>query len=205
MTCDADSIDDWLATEVAFTTVRPLPTTPLPAQGQAPATLSSGVKLEGHPSLRAKARLASAPLATRDIGNVTLPRLLCDDPSICQPLTFTASRGSDPGLSVLELTDVNDPALVTPDAPLRVTVPLALQTNEHVLPVAYDGEFFLPLGRVGKPIRGRDRDCPRPAASATGRCTVAHRGNQDLLPEGDQQGGRPGFPVPDPGRGRRIA
>ena len=145
---DADSIDDWLATEVSFTTVRPLPTTPLAAQGQAAATLSSGVKLEGHPSLIGKARLASAPLSTRDIGNITLPSLLYDDPSVCQPLTFTASRGSDPGLSVLELTDVNDPALVTPDAPLRVTVPLTLQTNEHVLPVAYDGEFFLPLGRV---------------------------------------------------------
>ena len=118
------------------------------AQGQAAATLGSGVKLEGHPSLKAKARLATAPLSTRDIGNITLPRLLYDDPSVCQPLTFTASRGSDPGLSVLELTDVNDFALVTPDAPLRMTVPLALQTNEHVVPVAYDGEFFLPLGRV---------------------------------------------------------
>ncbi len=145
---DADSIDDWRATEVSFTTVRPLPTTPLAAKGQAAVTLGSGVKLEGHPSLKAKARLASAPLSTRDIGYITLPRLLYDDPSVCQPLTFTASRGSDPGLSVLELTDVNDPALVTPDAPLRMTVPLALQTNEHVVPVAFDGEFFLPLGRV---------------------------------------------------------
>ena len=27
-------------------------------------------------------------------------------------------------------------------------VPLALQRNEHVVPVASDGEFFLPLGRV---------------------------------------------------------
>jgi len=63
-------------------------------------------------------------------------------------LTFSVSRGSDPGLSVLELTDVNDSSVVTPDAPLRMTVPLGLQTNEHVVPVAFDGEFFLPLGRV---------------------------------------------------------
>ncbi len=139
---DADSIDDWMTTEVSFTTVRPLPATPLAAQGQAAATLGSGVKLEGHPSLEGKARLASAPLSTRDIGNITLPRLLYDDPSVCQPLRFTTSRGSDPGLSVLELTDVNDTSLVTPDAPLRVTVPMALQTNEHVVPVAYDAEFF---------------------------------------------------------------
>ena len=145
---EAEVIDDWQATEVSFTTVRPLPTTPVPANGQPAAAMNGGVKLEGHPSLKAKARLSTAPLSTRDLGNITLPRLLYDDPSVCQPLTFTASRGSDPGLSVLELTDVNDFALVTPDAPLRMTVPLALQTNEHVVPVAYDGEFFLPLGRV---------------------------------------------------------
>jgi Caspase domain len=145
---DATSIDDWMATEIAFTTVRPLPTTPLAAHGQRPAILSSGVKLEGHPSLKAQARLMSEPLATRDLKNITLPRLLCDEPSVCRPLTFTASRGSDPGLSVLELTEVSDPALVTPVAPLKVIVPLALYANEHVLPVAYDGEFFLPLGRV---------------------------------------------------------
>ena len=77
-----------------------------------------------------------------------MPRLLYDDPSVCQPLTFTTSRGSDPGLSVLELTEVNDASLVTPDSPLRLSVPLALQSNEHVVPVAFDGEFFLPLGRV---------------------------------------------------------
>ncbi|MGZ3396350.1 MAG: DUF7379 domain-containing protein, partial [Isosphaeraceae bacterium] len=145
---EPESIDDWQATEVSFTTVRPLATKSVPTAGQAAAELAGGVKLEGHPALHAKARLSTAPLSTRDLGNITLPRLLYDDPSVCQPLTFTVSRGSDPGLSVLELTDVNDPALVTPDAPLRMTVPLALQTNEHVVPVAYDGEFFLPLGRV---------------------------------------------------------
>ncbi|MGZ6053614.1 MAG: lipase family alpha/beta hydrolase [Isosphaeraceae bacterium] len=145
---EPESIDDWQATEVSFTTVRPLATKSVPTVDQAAAELAGGVKLEGHPALHAKARLSTAPLSTRDLGNITLPRLLYDDPSVCQPLTFTVSRGSDPGLSVLELTDVNDPALVTPDAPLRMTVPLALQTNEQVVPVAYDGEFFLPLGRV---------------------------------------------------------
>ena len=143
-----EAIDDWQASEVSFTTVRPLATTSVPAPGQAAAALAAGVTLKGHPALKAKARLATASLSTRDLGNVTLPRLLYDDPSVCQPLSFSVSRGSDPGLSVLELTDVNDPALVTPRAPLRVSVPFSLQTNEHVVPVSYDGEFFLPLGRV---------------------------------------------------------
>jgi len=145
---EPEAIDDWQATEVSFTTVRPLATTSVPAAGQAAAALAGGIKLEGHPALKAKARLSTAPLATRDLAHVTLPRLLYDDPNVCQPLMFTTSRGSDPGLSVLELTDVNDPTLVTPDAPLRVSVALPLQSNEHVVPVAYDGEFFLPLGRV---------------------------------------------------------
>jgi hypothetical protein len=145
---EAAAIDDWQTSEVSFTTVRPLPTTPVPAHGQPGATLTGGVKLGAHQKLKARARLSSAPLATRDLKNVTVPRLLYDDPSVCQPLTFTVSRGSDPGLSVLELTDVNDPSVVTPDEPLRITVPMPLQSNEHVVPVAFDGEFFLPLGRV---------------------------------------------------------
>jgi pimeloyl-ACP methyl ester carboxylesterase len=144
---DTTAIDDWQATEVAFTTVRPLATTPLGGAGQA-VTLAGGVKIQGHAGLKANARLATAPLSTRDLGNITLPRLLYDDPSVVQPLKFTASRGNDPGLSVLELTDVSDPSVVTPEAPLRLTAPLSLAANEHVLPLAFDGEFFLPLGRV---------------------------------------------------------
>ena len=140
-------IDDWQATEVSFTTVRPLATTTLAEPGRT-ITLAGGVEVQGHPGLKARARLATAPLSTRDLGNIKLPRLLYDDPSIVQPLTFTASRGNDPGLSVLELTDVADPSVVTPQAPLRLSVPMSLGLNEHVLPVAYDGEFFLPLGQV---------------------------------------------------------
>ena len=119
--------------------------------------MAGGVKVEGHPGLKASARLATGPLATRDLGNIKLPRLLYDDPSVVQPLTFTASRGNDPGLSVLELSDVGDSSVVTPQAPLRVSVPMALGLNEHVLPVAFDGEFFLPLGRV----ESRSRTNPR--------------------------------------------
>jgi hypothetical protein len=142
------AIDDWQATEVSFTTVRPLATTPLAAPG-ATITLSGGVTVEGHPGLKAaSARLATAPLSTRDLGNIRLPRLLYDDPSVVQSLTFTASRGNDPGLSVLELTNVADPSVVTPQAPLRLNMPMSLEQNAHVLPIGYDGEFFLPLGRV---------------------------------------------------------
>jgi Caspase domain len=142
------AIDDWQATVFSFTTVRPLATTALAGSGQT-ITLAGGVKVEGHRGLKAaSARLATATLTTRDLGNVRLPRLLYDDPSVVQSLTFTASRGNDPGLSVLELANVADSSAVTPEDPLRLSMPMSLDQNEHVLPVAYDGEFFLPLGRV---------------------------------------------------------
>ena len=43
------AIDDWQATEVSFTTVRPLATTSVPGPGQAAATLAGGVKLDRSP------------------------------------------------------------------------------------------------------------------------------------------------------------
>lgn len=143
----AAKIDDWQATGVAFTTVRPQATTPVPVPG-ATAALAGGVTLDGHPSFRAGARLTTATLSTRDLNDITLPRMLYDDPRVSSPWNFTPSRGTDAGLSVLELTGVNDPAAVTPENPLRVRVPLALAPEDHVLPVAFDGEFFLPLGGV---------------------------------------------------------
>jgi len=144
---DPETIDDWQATEVSFTTVRPMEKSPVPGTGRT-TTLAGGITLEGHPDLLASARMSTETLATRDLGKVTLPRLLTDDPSFCIPLASTATQGSDPGLSVLELTDVVNSSAITPEAPLRLTVPVALAANEHVVPVAYDGEFFLPLGHV---------------------------------------------------------
>ena len=73
-------------------------------------------------------------------------------------------------LNVLELSGVNDPALVTPDSPLRVTIPRPLGPGEHVLPVAFDGEFYLPLGRAeaaGGETRVILERLPRPTEAET--------------------------------------
>ena len=76
------AIDDWQATEVSFTTVRPLPPEPLAGAGKS-LMLTGGVRVQGHPALRAIARLSTEPLATRYLGNITLPRLLSEDPEVC--------------------------------------------------------------------------------------------------------------------------
>ncbi|MGL5877965.1 MAG: esterase/lipase family protein, partial [Xenococcaceae cyanobacterium] len=65
------------------------------------------------------------------------------------------SRGIDPGLSALELSQVEDPSVVTPQDPLQLVVDTLLSPNEQLLSVGYDGEFFLPLGRGYKTSEGQ--------------------------------------------------
>jgi hypothetical protein len=144
----AKRIDDWRTLQFAFTTVRPLPAGRLdPGRG---VTLTDGLRIEPHPALRAgAARLTTMPVATRAVGRLApLPRLLYDDPRVVQPFEFGATRAVGGVLNVLELSDVADPRVVTPDQPLRLTIPRPLGPGEHVLPVAFDGEFYLPLGRA---------------------------------------------------------
>jgi hypothetical protein len=144
----APVIDDWQTSQTSFTTVRPLAASPVPAAESKAEPLPGGSLLHGHSAFKAKARLSTAPLASRDLGGMRLPRLFIDDPVVSVPFPFTVGRGADPGLSVLELTEVSGESAVTSEAPLRLTVPVHLATNEHVLPVGWDGELYLPLGRV---------------------------------------------------------
>ncbi|MBE9117676.1 caspase family protein [Lusitaniella coriacea LEGE 07157] len=134
--------DDWIGTQIGIATVRPLETTPIPQE--TPITLGQGVTVQGHPQLNAKARLTTVTQATRDLGNDLIPPLLRS--AGVQPFQFNTSRGNDPGLSALELSDIENPSVVTPENPLVLELDASLQPNEELLPVSYDGEFFLPLG-----------------------------------------------------------
>ena len=46
----------------------------------------------------------------------------------------------------MELFDVNNFQAVTKNAPLTLLVNQTLAADEYILPISYDGEFFLPLG-----------------------------------------------------------
>ncbi|MDJ0575695.1 MAG: hypothetical protein QNJ65_11080 [Xenococcaceae cyanobacterium MO_234.B1] len=140
---EIEEVDEWLTSQVTIITVRPRDT--VSVQQDTQTQLGMGVTLESHPSLQATARLTTVSQSTRDVGPI-LPPILREN---TQPFQFTASRGVDPGLSALELkiTDANTLNTVTPEQPLKLSVEQALGENEYVLPVAYDGEFFMPLGR----------------------------------------------------------
>jgi hypothetical protein len=136
----------WTTQEFTFTTLRPRESTPI---GQdADAQLYPGVTLLSHPALKASARLTTAPTASRDVaGGLVLPPLLRDDPAVSQPFVLSSSRGGAPGLSVLELHDIENHVAVTPEQPLRIQLAQSLSPDEHLLPVTYDGDFYLPVGR----------------------------------------------------------
>lgn len=133
--------DDWVTSQIMITTVRPQVSVPIPNRDS--TALGSGVTLLAHPSLTAQVRLTSGTESTRSTGNV-LPPLLRQVNS--QSFQFTASRGGDPGLSVLEISQITDRSQVTPATPLKLLVDIPLASNEGLLAIAHDGEFFLPLG-----------------------------------------------------------
>jgi hypothetical protein len=152
----AKRIDDWRTLQYTVTTVRPLRGERLEPGRR--VTLTHGVRIEPHPLLRAvTARLTSMPVASRAVEVLApLPRMLYDDPSVVQPFEFGTTRAIGGILNVLELSGMDDSTVVTPDNPLRLTIPRQLGPGEHVLPVAFDGEFYLPLGHA-KTVDGETR------------------------------------------------
>lgn len=138
--------DDWMTKIVTLETVRPQAAGKI-NQNESTLLLGGALVVQPHPTLHAKVSLTTEPQASRDLGNLILPPILRQEPRLTESFRFTTSRGSDPGLSALELFDVEDYTAVTPEAPLTLLVDTTLEENEHLLPLGYDGEFFLPLGR----------------------------------------------------------
>ncbi|HHP7229625.1 MAG TPA: caspase family protein [Xenococcaceae cyanobacterium] len=137
--------DDWVTSQVTITTVRPQETMAIPQENQS-RSLGFGVTIQPHPSFQAQARLTSVNQTTRALNRATIPAILAENQDLVQSFQFTTSRGNDPGLSVLELTQVKNPETVSKANPLKLIVDTPLADNEQLLPIAYDGEFFLPLG-----------------------------------------------------------
>ncbi|WP_036263217.1 caspase family protein [Mesorhizobium sp. WSM2561] len=164
----AELIVDWATSELALTVVRPLDATTVPQTGQR-QTLGAGVTLVGHSALRAKMRLVSRGEAGRQLGGLSLPAIFRDDPDNSQPFYFQTPRGAEGGLGALELFDVENPEAVTASSPLLLQVDTTLGHNEHVLPFACDGEFFLPLGsarRAGDGVQIELRQLPSAVQTA---------------------------------------
>lgn len=145
LTPDDDIVPEWTTGEVTLEVVRPLDAITVPPPNEQ-RQIGANVTLMGHPSLKAMASLGSPADAGRALGPLAVPAILRDDPAVSQPFLFERARGTDSGLSTLQLTDVQNPEAVTKDAPLRIRTAVPLGANEHVLAYAWDGSLFLPVG-----------------------------------------------------------
>ncbi|MDJ0772511.1 MAG: caspase family protein [Mastigocoleus sp. MO_167.B18] len=152
---EAEEYDDWVTSQVVIKTIRPLETTPIPKSGIG-VSLGAGVLLQTHPYLQANARLINTSASTRGLDDNHLPPLLRENSQTNQPFPLTSSRGIEPALNTLELREVNIDTIATVNRenPLKLIVDTPLIRGERVLPFAYDGEFYLPLG-VGYSHNGR--------------------------------------------------
>ncbi|HHP7231629.1 MAG TPA: caspase domain-containing protein, partial [Xenococcaceae cyanobacterium] len=162
------SYDDWITKEVAITIVKPRDAEPLKSD-RSVQLLNNLIEVKPHPSLTAKVTLTTVSQTTRDIGNLTAPPALWDEAGVIESFQFTTSRGSDPGLSIVELFEVKNADSVTQDAPLTLLVNQSLEEGEYLLPISYDGEFFLPLGRgvkQGDKIKIQLERLPQPTTSS---------------------------------------
>ena len=137
--------DDWMTNQITFTVIRPQPANPINTEQT--IDLGQGVMLNPHPSLQGEAHLTTMAATTRELTSPTLPPIFYADPQVIQTLELRGRRDLASELNVLELKDLTNTDSVTPSNPLTLMIPTILQSHEYILPVAFDGEFFLPLGK----------------------------------------------------------
>lgn len=149
---------DWTTVDVLLLVERPPAGVRLTGAGAGPGgpggpaggavEVAPGVTVEPHPALDCEVSLRSSVATTRDLDHPGLPAVLRDAPEESAPFGLSPTRGDVDTLDTLELRglDAAQTAQVTPDAPLRVHLDVPLADDEHLLPFAWDGEFYLPLG-----------------------------------------------------------
>ena len=160
--------DDWITKEIAVTIVKPRDGSELSSDRSA-LLLNGLVEIQPHSQLQGKVTLTTVSQTTRDIGNAIAPPVLWDEAGAIASFQLTTSRGSDPGLSVLELLDVKDFNSVTREQPVRLAIARPLEEDEYLLPISYDGEFFIPLGfgvKQGDKIEVKLERLPQPTTSS---------------------------------------
>ncbi|KYC40800.1 peptidase C14 caspase catalytic subunit p20 [Scytonema hofmannii PCC 7110] len=140
----SDNLDNWMTKEVKLTIVKP--PSGVEIKQSEPTTLQPGVVLHNNSSFQGKVEINSLPPNSRDVNSNLLPPILIEAPNLFQPFEFNTTRSGLSKLSVLEITGVQNHESVTPENPIKIVVDKPLSSNEYVLPLAYDGEFFLPLG-----------------------------------------------------------
>ncbi|MBE9215872.1 caspase family protein [Plectonema cf. radiosum LEGE 06105] len=147
-------IDNWMTQEVKVTLIKPPGGVEI-KQSES-TNLLPGVELQSHPNLKGKFSINPLPPSSRDVNSNLIPPILLPEQTVLlrdgkrqpEPYNFNMTRGGGGNLSILEIVDIENHESVTPENPIKLLVGKPLAPDEYILPVANDGEFFLPLGKA---------------------------------------------------------
>ncbi len=104
------------------------------------------VVIEAHPRLMANIGLVSSAVNTKSAGEAEAPPHAAWQNSYLEPLDFMGGERSSDPTDVLELSNVQDPDVVTPEQPLVLRIK-GMDTND-VIAIGYDAEnkIYYPVG-----------------------------------------------------------
>jgi len=132
---------DWTTFTIPLTIVRPMEHQEI--WEMQPVDLLNAISLKAPEGFRATATISNQNDTQRAVGQA--PPLLAE----WEDVQFTEARDRSPGLSVLELYDLQNADQVQAAHPLEVQLKQPLAKNEIILPIGYDPELnaYLPLGK----------------------------------------------------------
>ncbi len=143
------TLASWTTQSFTMTTIRPLEQVMIPDHKA--ASLGLGVEIEPHPMIAAIS-LESQTEANRGLEAVGMGRMATPVALQNSPLTpaysLISTRSADANLSVIKLDGITGSEQVTVQNPLVLSIDTPLAEGEQVLPFAFDGEFYYPLGHA---------------------------------------------------------
>lgn len=140
----AAAVSDWYTTNHTVVSVRPRPGAR--TRPDASVELAPGARVLPHPSLHATLTVTTLHDATRDLAVPPVPEVLQQDGVSAFGLSVTRD-GIQPAEALVVEADTAQLGSVTSDEPLVVRLDQGLAPGEHLLPYAWDGEFYIPVGR----------------------------------------------------------
>lgn len=145
-------VGDWVTKQFGFTFIRPRSSVNI--SSNTPIELSQGISIQVPDGFSATAslKLVSTVSRERSLDGTVIELPLLKD---AEPFDLIDRRRGDRSisqipdqqLSVLELSG-SDLAIdrVTPESPIVISSARSLQSNEGILAIAHDGDFWLPVG-----------------------------------------------------------
>lgn len=143
---------DWTTREIEMLVVRPMEQQSLASGGS--VDLMDAVKVTAPRGMSASVALGTVNEAERSLSESEAYPELTFSPkamrSTSQSFEFTPGNHNSPGLSVMELSDIQGREMINAENPLAVRIQKKLHSDEMIIPMGYDPEtkLYYPLGHA---------------------------------------------------------